>query len=221
MKRFLSLLFLYSLGASFSHAQSAEVKMLRTIYEQDGKFFTKTMQTADKLSYPLYVAIPASFWIAAIAEKGITKSEAMNMTAAFLGTVATTSVLKKMIRRDRPFVNESGIDCYRGRDNCSVHANASMPSGHTSMAFSLATSASLLRPKWYVIAPSYLLATTISTSRMWNGVHYPSDVLAGAFLGTGSAIIVHQFVKGYESGRKAVFLPLNISPTQISFQISF
>ncbi len=66
------------------------------------------------------------------------------------------------------------------------------PSGHTSLAFAIATSLSLKYPKWYVIAPSYVWACSVGYSRMNLGVHYPSDVLAGAVLGAGSAFLTYK-----------------------------
>jgi membrane-associated phospholipid phosphatase len=56
----------------------------------------------------------------------------------------------------------------------------------------LATSLSLQYPKWYVIAPAYLYAGTVAYSRMDLGVHYPSDVLSGAIIGSGSAYITYK-----------------------------
>ena len=69
--------------------------------------------------------------------------------------------------------------------------SSSMPSGHTSLAFATATTLTLSYPKWYVIAPSYFWACSVGYSRMNLGVHYPSDVAAGALLGAGSAYITH------------------------------
>lgn len=69
--------------------------------------------------------------------------------------------------------------------------SASMPSGHAAIAFALATSLSLQHGEWYVVAPAAVTATAISTSRVWLGVHYPSDVATGALLGIGSATLVH------------------------------
>ena len=65
----------------------------------------------------------------------------------------------------------------------------SFPSGHTAAAFSLATSLSITYPKWYVIAPSALWACGVGLSRINQGVHYPSDVLAGAAIGVGCAFV--------------------------------
>ena len=68
-------------------------------------------------------------------------------------------------------------------------ADYSFPSGHTATAFALATSLSITYPKWYVIAPSALWACSVGVSRMNEGVHYPSDVLAGAVIGAGCAVV--------------------------------
>jgi len=48
--------------------------------------------------------------------------------------------------------------------------------------------------KWYVIAPSLLFAGSVGYSRMYLGVHYPTDVATGAALGTSTALGL-QFMK--------------------------
>jgi undecaprenyl-diphosphatase len=92
-------------------------------------------------------------------------------------------ILKYAINRDRPFVTYPDIT------KKSVAGTPSFPSGHTSSAFATATSVSLAYPKWYVIAPSFAWAGTVGYSRMHLGVHYPSDVLAGALIGSGCAYL--------------------------------
>jgi membrane-associated phospholipid phosphatase len=71
-------------------------------------------------------------------------------------------------------------------------SSASFPSGHTSIAFATATALSLKYPKWYVIAPASIWACSVGYSRMNLGVHYPSDVFAGAVLGAGSAFLTYK-----------------------------
>lgn len=71
----------------------------------------------------------------------------------------------------------------------------SFPSGHSSLAFSTATSLALDYKKWYVVVPAYLWAGSVGYSRMYLGEHYPSDVLAGAILGIGSGYLSHWLIK--------------------------
>jgi membrane-associated phospholipid phosphatase len=65
----------------------------------------------------------------------------------------------------------------------------SFPSGHTSLAFATAASLSIQFKKWYVIVPAYLWAASVGYSRIYLGVHYPSDVITGAAVGIASAYL--------------------------------
>lgn len=96
-----------------------------------------------------------------------------------------TLAVKYSVNRNRPFVTYPDIA------KKSPAGSPSFPSGHTSGAFVLATSLTLSYPKWFIIVPAYSWACTVAYSRMDLGVHYPSDVLAGALIGTGSAWLTH------------------------------
>lgn len=89
--------------------------------------------------------------------------------------------MKKGVGRERPAVNDPAFVAV-----LDLHNN-SFPSGHTSEAFSMATSLSMKYPKWYVIVPAFAYAGYTGYSRLYLGVHYPTDVLAGAIVGSGSA----------------------------------
>jgi membrane-associated phospholipid phosphatase len=67
----------------------------------------------------------------------------------------------------------------------------SFPSGHTSLAFAAAASLSIQCKKWYITVPAYMWAASVGFSRIYLGVHYPSDVIAGAAVGIGSAYLTH------------------------------
>jgi len=60
---------------------------------------------------------------------------------------------------------------------------SSFPSGHAATSFAGATVLGLLLPRFRV--PLYVLAVLIAWSRLYVGVHFPSDVLVGAVLGAG------------------------------------
>jgi membrane-associated phospholipid phosphatase len=104
------------------------------------------------------------------------------------GSIAINGVitmsLKYGVARPRPFVDHGNI-IYKKAEAGSL----SFPSGHTSSAFQWATSCALACPKWYVVLPAYAYACGIGYSRLYLGVHYPSDVLAGAVVGSASAAL--------------------------------
>ena len=107
-----------------------------------------------------------------------------------------TYLLKYSINRQRPFeANPKIIKAGKG-------GSPSFPSGHASEAFATATSISLIYPEWYVIAPAFAWAGIVGFSRMYLGVHYLSDVLAGAILGSGSAWLMYQLKKWIEQDKK-------------------
>lgn len=71
--------------------------------------------------------------------------------------------------------------------------------------FPLRTSLSITYPKWYVIAPSAVWACGVGFARMNQGVHYPSDVVAGAAIGVGCAfanIYVNRWLNKVLFGRQ-------------------
>jgi undecaprenyl-diphosphatase len=67
----------------------------------------------------------------------------------------------------------------------------SFPSGHAASAFAFATAATIERPELAV--PLFGLAAGVAYSRVHVGVHYPSDVVAGAIIGTGIGLATTRF----------------------------
>lgn len=66
----------------------------------------------------------------------------------------------------------------------------SFPSGHTTVAFAIAMTIFFWNKKWGVAA--LVLATLIGLSRVAVGVHYPSDIIGGAVLGFGIALLIRK-----------------------------
>ena len=93
---------------------------------------------------------------------------------------------------------------YHRRTRCApapMPASRSFPSGHSASAFAFATGVGSILPRDAI--PIRALATVVAYSRVHTGVHYPGDVLAGAFLGTTLAQITAGVVgRGSRSGRR-------------------
>lgn len=129
------------------------------------------------------VGIPAGLFIGGVASHNMEmRQNSLFVASSTLVSYGFTLLIKHFVKRRRPFVqNVNIVPVYRA-------GSTSFPSGHTSTTFASATALSMAYPKWYVIIPSYLWAGSVSYSRMYLGVHYPSDVGAGLLLGAGSAV---------------------------------
>jgi undecaprenyl-diphosphatase len=97
-----------------------------------------------------------------------------------LGLAGVVLAIKFLVRRERPQGEWGGI--YRNTD---PH---SFPSGHAARAFLIAVVASALAPAWLIVL-LWVWAPLVSLARVAMGVHYLSDVIAGAILGTVVALI--------------------------------
>lgn len=175
---------------AFANAQNIDINILRDINVGRNKNLDPTFKTVTNSAVPISIATPIIIYSVGLIKKDSTiKNKAVFIGEAFLVNGFITLALKRAIKRDRPF------ETYPDIDQASSSLGESFPSGHTSLAFATATSLSLAYPKWYVIAPSFVWASTVGYSRMHLGVHYPSDVVAGAIIGSGSAYLSYKVNK--------------------------
>lgn len=166
-----------------ANAQNFDTRLLQSINSQNTKY-DKFWIGITNTATPLSIATPLSLYAMGhyhYIPKG--KENAYMAAGGLALNTLITFGLKYSVSRERPFVNNPAI--YK-----KTHAGPySFPSGHTSTAFATATSLTLAYPKWYVAAPAYVWAGAVGYSRMHLGVHYPSDVLAGAIIGTLSSFV--------------------------------
>ena len=168
-----------------------DVRVLRSFYNADNPAYTGTMEVANWTAYPVYWSASPVAWTTTLATDADIKP-ALRLTLSQLANYGATFAIKNLVRRPRPYVSLEDVDARdRQHQGDRVFDPNSFPSGHTSSAFVIATSLSASFPEWYVIAPSYAWATAVGVSRMYLGVHYPSDVLIGAGLGTATALLVY------------------------------
>ena len=166
-------------------AQNWDINTLHRVNSWDGKFVRNYNKIISRSEPYIAVGVPVAMAVAAWIkhDKGLLK-DAVYVGTSVAGAFVVTYGMKYLVGRERPY------DKYPDRVHAYSHEGSpSFPSGHTATAFALATSLSVKYPKWYVIAPSALWACSVGVSRMNEGVHYPSDVLAGAAIGAGCAVV--------------------------------
>jgi len=105
------------------------------------------------------------------------------MVAMIIVASRIDAILKDAIGRARPFVGDPSV-----HPSIALPHDPSMPSGHAMNAFAGAVLLGSIVPsaRWWLLG----LACAIALSRVYLGVHFPSDVLAGAALGAaiGAAV---------------------------------
>lgn len=130
---------------------------------------------------------------------------------------ATTTLAKAIIGRQRPSVDLRDPDDFTpGRG---IGDRASLPSGHTTVAFAVASALAAETHHWWPSAPRavapalYGAAALVGAARVYGAEHWASDVVTGAVVGTlaGRATVRH--VHGHPHGRLERWLGVATAPS--------
>lgn len=108
------------------------------------------------------------------------------------------AIVKRMIGRARPYVTQA-VEPYSYAPFVWKSAYASLPSGHATNAFAATIAIGALWPKARI--PMWIYAVVIAVSRVMVTAHFPSDVIAGAFVGMTGALLV----RGWFASRRLGF----------------
>lgn len=166
--------------------------------EPDG--FRRDMRGATSVGKTIGQYGPIGLTVAAYGVGRLTHHDALTRTGrdgavALLLAGAATTFVKGVVGRERPNVANGDPDVYKFGHGFTNNAFASFPSGHTSGAFAIATvldretahSSTLVHRTTQIAA--YGLATSVGLSRMYQNMHWSSDVIAGAAVGITSGLI--------------------------------
>ena len=168
-------------------SQNPDIDILKNINLNRDKHLDNTFRAFTNSAGPIAYGVPILLIGISLARKdSLTFQKSLYIGASVVSSAIVSNILKYAINRPRPFVT------YPFLEKVTSGGSPSFPSGHTADAFSIATSLSIAYPKWYIIIPAYGWAGVVAYSRMDLGVHYPSDVFAGAIIGAGSAYLCYK-----------------------------
>lgn len=132
--------------------------------------------------YLIYILIAAVFLLFLKRWKAIFQS----LAAAFLAKFIIIDLIKFLWERPRPYL-ENNVN------QILEYSGASFPSGHTAVAFALAYIVYRCNKKTGILF--FIASFLIAVSRIFVGIHWPSDVLAGVVIGIFSGWLILKTLK--------------------------
>ncbi len=196
MRKLLLLVTLSFFTLNALQAQSmSELNTLRRINPENPN--NAVWNNLSNTSKYINVGVPVAYFAAGLIHNNKEfKQKAAYTAAAILLNTASTTLLKNVVKRERPYHTYTGIFPDK------IESDYAFPSGHTSSAFATATSLALATKKWYVAVPAFAWSASVGYSRIYLGQHYPSDVIMGALVGSSSALICHWATKQLAKRKK-------------------
>ncbi len=154
------------------------------------KWFDTTFHSEMWFNYVMkYVTFLGEFGLApilvAVVLLAIKKTRAAGLAAGIgliLNLLIVNVILKTAVNRPRPWTEWEGIAAFYDRVGVRLPTDSSFPSGHTATCFCVAV-ALLMKYKLQAL-PALVIAFIVGFSRIYLCVHYPTDVLAGALIGS-------------------------------------
>jgi undecaprenyl-diphosphatase len=169
-------------------------------YVIDNPFTASSAVFAARWLILIFVFIGVSFLIA---HDRRLRHAASEMVWSFLTALLVTNLIAVFVQRERPFI-QSFRELFEVVTLIPPPITTSFPSGHTATAFALASAVFYANRRLGILA--YLVAVIIGFARIAVGVHFPTDVIAGVFVGLASFAAVrycHERLRARDMERAA------------------
>ena len=143
----------------------------------------------------LFIALSLSM----LCHKSTRRAGVLALCAMILGLLVTNVTIKPLVERARPWLVWPITPLVTEKDP------NSFPSGHTCAAFAAGLSWARALPQKGERIFVVVLAVLMGLSRLYVGVHYPTDVLVGALIGALCAWIAWKAFQAYEEKKNRVY----------------
>lgn len=179
------------LDTAYSEPDNIDVKLFRYLNNSRNETLDKIIKVTDMSILPVSVITPITlFTVSRINNHTYDENSAVLLALSEITASSSSFLIKNIFKRNRPFRELKNVN--HSEDDEIFLDSYSFPSGHSSMAFSFATSLTLrYSDKPALIAGLYSYAMLVSIGRIYLGNHYPSDVLGGMIVGSGSAVLIY------------------------------
>jgi len=166
--------------------QDLDIRILTQIFENRNPSFDSIFIFITNTAAAIAFGVPGIMIInGLVKKKRILWRNGLTIILAVATSAIVANILKYLIDLPRPY------EIYPFIEKLSVGGSPTFPSGHTADAFAFAVAAAFIYKKWFIVIPCLLWASLVGYSRMCLGVHFPSDVIGGAFIGAACAGIYY------------------------------